>query len=620
MPTENPENTGPNNEFVVHGMSWPDFDDMAAARGSVEVVRRLRRAERSRRLLLLRVLADEFAKAPELFGPLPAPEFAWELLARVEESAPAAFELMLSHPYTGSWAGYTTRLLRRRITGTCPLWIHVGHLHALAASAAIHGALDFEISVPVWNGNTILPTLGFARLPTDSRWSVADVRARQGRVEVSNDAAKVDLPNPRWSDTTDWHGVRQLAVRAQTHTLALRLDDVDPYRGLYEPVEPQRLSDAEAHSWYGLLDETWTLIVRSLPDLASAISGGLDSLVPSPRVPFRMPSASTGEAFGSAILGLPQDAPSMAAMLVHEFQHIRLGGLLHLTLLHDADPRERFYVPWRDDPRPIGGVVQGVYAFFGVTMLWRALAQVEGKERGRRAAFEFAYWRRATWLTLRSLRDDANLTAAGRRFLTGVANQLGQWQNESVPDGVAKAAESAVTDHYLGWRLRYLRPNPEAVAVIADSWLSGCQQPKLTRLDMEKLEKELEPTPVPDGLWSTARVDLIRAVFADMDNNRDHRKGLASWWLSVPDATAADFAYVAERLDDAARGYRADLVSGTDHPSAWVGLGLALSALGTSHAASALLRHPELVRGVYRKIRKSTVEVPLPDDLAAWIG
>jgi hypothetical protein len=90
-------------------------------------------------------------------------------------------------------------------------------------------------------------------------------------------------------------------------------------------------------------------------------------------------------------------------------------------------------------------------------------------------------------------------------------------------------------------------------------------------------------------------------------------------WARVPDATAADFAYATGRFTDAVRGYRAELSAAPDRPTSWVGLGLALSGLGAGPAARALLRCPELVRAVHRRIRTRTTNAPTPDDLAAWI-
>jgi HEXXH motif-containing protein len=103
--------------FALHCLSWADFGHLARGAGGAGVVLRLRRTERSRRLFLLRALVEETTKAPELFGSLPPSEDAWELLARVQKKAPSALDLILAHPYAGTWTGYTTRLLRNRISG-----------------------------------------------------------------------------------------------------------------------------------------------------------------------------------------------------------------------------------------------------------------------------------------------------------------------------------------------------------------------------------------------------------------------------------------------------------------------------------------------------------------------
>lgn len=607
-----PDSDAAHDGFTLHRLSWHDFDLLARGAGGAAVVLRLRRAERSRRMLLLRALVEETTKTPELFGPLPPSDHAWELLARVEEKSPDALDLILAHPYTGTWAGYTTRLIRNRITGACPIWMHVGHLHALAAAAAIHAGLDFQAQIPLWNGGAILPTLGLARLAADSPWSVAQVRREAGQVEVSSDAGSVLLPSSRAADAPGWWGVRRRTMWAGQRVLSVHLDDLDPYRGLYEPVPPQRLDAAEMSTWRSLLGEAWRLIARHLPDTADALSAGLDAIVPSPSVPFRMPSSSTGEAFGSAIISRPPDAANLAATLVHEFHHIRLGGLLHLTRLYGDDQRDRFYTPWRDDPRPIGGALQGVYAFFGVTACWRAIARAGTDAPDRRAAFEFAYWREQTWRVLRVLRDDAVLTSAGRRFMDGIAERLGPWRDEAVPPDLVAMAAAVQADHYAGWRLRHLRPDPVTVAALTDAWLSGGGRPATHRLGTDR-----PPTPVPDGSWSAARADLIRLAVAAPSDARDP---LSTTWSSVPGATAADFAYASGRLLDAARGYRAELAENADRPAAWVGLGLALTRLGAVPAARALLHHPEVVRAVYRKIPARARTASAPEDLAAWIG
>lgn len=592
-----------------HRLSWQEFDAFARFDGDEEMARRLRRAERSRRKLLIHALLTEAAKTPERLGPLPPLEAAWELLARAEARAPRVVNRILTNPYTGSWAGYTTRLLRNGTDGVGPLWMHLGHVHAIAAAAAIGAELDFETEIPVWHGNAVLPSLGMARFPATAPFSLASVRGAAEEYLVSCTGTTVRLPSPFSSDGPGWWGIRRVRSRVGAHRFSLRLDDLDPYRGLYEPIPPERVPAGDVERWRRLIDEACRLIAAHLPHLAEVMPVGLNSLVPKPHVLFRNPSASTGEAFGSAVVGLPTDGAALAATLIHEFQHIVLGGLLHLVELYEPDPGERIYVPWRDDPRPLSGALQGVYAFFGVAAFWRALA---GADPGsRRAAFEFACWRGHSWHTLQALRADATLTAAGRRFLDGIAERLGPWQDEAVPAEANELAEAVARDHLAGWRVRHLRPNPAAVAELARAWLSGRSRPPAA---IEATD--LPPTPVPDGSWSHARTDLIRLAVGGAIS-------LPEQWPAVPGATEADFAYASGRFADAVEGYRAELAGDPDRPPALVGLGLALSARGPDPAARALLHCPELVRAVHRSLRstaRTSSEPPAVERIAAWIG
>ena len=586
-----------------HRLPWADFDAFARLHGDASMIGRLRGAELSRRKLLVHALLESSAKTPGAYGPLPPLEAVWDLLARVENVSPAALDRVFAHPYTGSWAGYSTRLLAHGVDGVCPLWTHLGHVHALAAAAAITADLDFEIAVPLWEGNAVLPSLGTARLPATERFSTAVVRGGRGRYVVRGQTGEVRLPARLDVDAPGWWALRTCCAGDPANRLSVTLDDLDPYRGLHEPLLPERLGSTAAGTWRRLLREAWDLLRDATPELAAMIAAGLDSVVPKPNVPFQNPSASTGEAFGSAVIGLPEDSADLAATLVHEHQHIVLGGILHLARLYENDRTERIYVPWRDDPRPLSGAYQGVTAFFGVTAFWRATARAG---TSRRAMFEFAHWRGQTWRTLLTLRKDPTLTDAGRRFLDGIAEVLGPWQHDPVPEDVLELTELLAADHRAGWLLRHLRPDPAVVSAAADAWLAGETRPPVVLAPAD-----LPPTPVPDGPWSRSRATLLRLALSHDGHER---------WREVPGATEADFALVTGRRANAVRGYRAELRTDPDRPVALVGLGLALNAGGPNPAARALLHCPEMVRAVHRELRRTAREVPTPEKLASWLG
>jgi HEXXH motif-containing protein len=573
---------------------------------SSNVAEQLRQAVRSRRLLLFRSFLDETEWDPLLYGPLPSPDAVWHLLERVQEAAPEALDAILRHPYTGSWLGFIHRLASRETRVDNPLWIHSGYFHSLAAVAAIRAGLDFEMRVPVRDKDVMLPTLGMARLESHAPW--AEVCARDGQVEIRTATERVCLPRRYSDDSPGWWGIRQLVVETGVHRLAIRLDDLDPYRGLNGPVPPRRIDSDEVEAWRELFQQAWELIVRHLPGYANGMPHVLESIVPYPAVLFRNQSGSAGEAFGSAVMERPVDAASLAATLVHESQHLFLYGLTNLISLHADDDRQRFYTLWRDDPRPIGGVLHGIYSFFGVTEFWRAMVDSGSPAQSRRASFEFAYWRAGTWRTLQALQGDPALTEAGQRFIEGIAERLRPWQGEPVPDDIAELATSASLDHHAGWRIRHVRPRAEIIRKLVYRWLSGHDA------DLLKPAHE-EPDPEPDGAWPGARTDLVWLHLAAPE-----RGSYAEIAPLVPEASAADVAYVSGNFAEAVRDYQNELRNDPNRASSWVGLGLALSASENHVPAWSLLHHPELVRAVYREVLARTADVPEPVELAAWLS
>src|SRR4051794_16118947 len=101
----------------LHSISWDAFDRLAVGAGEISSGSVLRSADRSRRLLLLSGLVNLAEADESVTGPLASAETAWDLLVRAEETEPDALERMIAHPYTGSWAGYTTRLIEQGLTG-----------------------------------------------------------------------------------------------------------------------------------------------------------------------------------------------------------------------------------------------------------------------------------------------------------------------------------------------------------------------------------------------------------------------------------------------------------------------------------------------------------------------
>ena len=388
--------------------------------------------------------------------------------------------------------------------------------------------------------------------------------------------------------------------------------------------------------WSDLLSRAWQLIVQSCPHRAPSLARGLVSVVPHPAAErFRTMSASAGDAFGSAIMSEPDSATELAVTLVHEFQHIQLGGLLHLVALHDGEPPDRLYAPWRDDPRPLSGLLQGVYAFVGITDFWRAVRQSAAGPLGRQAHFEFARWRQQVWSTLHQLRELPQLTEVGRELIAGLTTTVRPWLAEPVPAELAAAADAAVADHRALWRLHHLRPDPGTVAGLAAAWSAGREAPR-GPVPAPVLE------PDPTARWLDTRAVLMRWRLREPAGFAELRRDPAAASGRVSGATPADLAYVAGERDRAGRLYRDELTADPERASAWAGLGLVAAATGPGRggdtppdrpgpataasqtgpgaAADALRERPELVRAVHRAIRAAGYGPVDPLTLAGWLG
>ncbi|MGW4669628.1 HEXXH motif domain-containing protein [Streptomyces sp. NPDC004324] len=547
-----------------HVLSPQSFDELLGGGGGPATVDLLRGSERSWRLLVVRALLDAAATAPP--GPLPPPAEGWRLLCRARAAsgqARRAVEELLGYPAVGVWASHTLRRLRGTAADDAPLWVDTGHLHAVAAAAAIRAGLEFRAGIPVRHGWAVLPTLGAMRVPGPADWGVTEVSASAGDVRIAG----------RRPEGPDWHPVTELRAAGCT----LLLDDTDPYGDLRKPgpVEPV----APAAEWQRLFAPAWDILRRTDAEGARALAGGLVSVVPRPRAErFRPHSASSGDAFGAALASAPDDAEQFASTLVHEFQHNKLSAFMHLFTLYDDRDDRLHYAPWRDDPRPLGGLLQGVYAFFGVTAFWRRRVHLLGQ-------FEFALWRAQTAHALRAVGSADGLNERGRRLVAELTRRVEPWLDEPVDVRARGAAAVAVADHRASWRAHHLRPAAETVRAHAAAWSRG-----------EPLPPAPDPATVPGSpsRGFDTRAVLLRWLLADPAGFAALRDAPGA---VVTGALPEDVALVEGRTEEALDGFRARVVRGGD-PDAWVGLGLAARARA-DRAGEGLLARPELAMALH---------------------
>jgi uncharacterized protein len=162
-------------------------------------------------------------------------------------------------------------------------------------------------------------------------------------------------------------------------------------------------------------------------------------------------SATARDAYGAIGLALPADGPTLALLLIHEYQHAKLGALLDLYDFYDAEDRRLFYAPWRDDPRPLGALYQGTYAHLAVTDYWRARRHDAPVAARAAAEANFVRWRTQTAEAVQVLLGSESLTALGARFARGMGETLAPWLEEPVGSQAARAARRMARDHRAEW-------------------------------------------------------------------------------------------------------------------------------------------------------------------------
>ncbi|MER6323761.1 HEXXH motif domain-containing protein [Streptomyces coelicoflavus] len=488
------------------------FAELAAGGGSAEAVAFLERGERARRLLLLRTLLDRLAELPTPLTPVAE---AWDTFKAAAERAPEPVDRLLLAPTTGGWIAHMLRRVHGTATGP-PLWAEAGRLNVLALTAALRAGTETSLTVPLTDGALHLPVLGLLRLPAAPPGpTVARATAKAGELTLSGppapdgsrasvtcrpttspaDGGEPDGPRPSGPGPSGrcpagvppaprpaeappapaagsapgtgaaaaaaWLPLRTLTHTTPTGPVAIPLDDLDPYRDLDDPVAPARLAAGEAAQWQRVFDGAVAILAgagtgqgpgRLDPAAVRAVVPyGRTALTP-PAPPTVAVSASSGDSFGAMVISRPGSALALAETLVHEFQHSKLAALLHLFPLLDDDREERYYAPWRADPRHLTGLLHGAYAFTGVAGFWHD--RLTDPAHAEAAAYHFALRRLQCRLVVRTLLTSARLTAPGRRLVEGLARTLDGWLRVPVDRVALRRARTAAVLHRTQWRLR----------------------------------------------------------------------------------------------------------------------------------------------------------------------
>ncbi|XRQ04236.1 FxsB family cyclophane-forming radical SAM/SPASM peptide maturase [Actinomadura welshii] len=346
-------------------------------------------------------------------GAASAPSDAWEAIKRIGAGNPDSYDRALSHPYVRAWAVERLRHLKAPGRSALAPRHDDGLLATVACLAAARAVEDVTLTVPVRNGAVYFPGIG--------RYEVPGRRETTVRVE----AGSLGVEGAERFDP-----VRHLT--AGTFTVAL--DDLDPFRDCHDHPAAGRLDAGEFARWQSFFEKAWTLLEKEYAEYAPAIAEALTTIVPlAPPASGADVSSTARDAYGSVGIALPESPAKLCLLILHEFQHVKLGAVLDFADLYDKADDRLYHAPWRWDPRPLEGLLQGTYAHVAVADFWRRRARGPEADVAAEAARHFGDWYPKTLTAARTLAGSGALTGLGEQFVATMCRTLESWDVPEAP-------------------------------------------------------------------------------------------------------------------------------------------------------------------------------------------
>ncbi|MFB8086459.1 HEXXH motif-containing putative peptide modification protein [Streptomyces sp. NPDC055992] len=430
------------------------------------------RDQDTRRLVLLRAVLDAAEAAPATVCP---PELLdrlredWALLETAELADRAAVRTVLFHPLAGPWAQRLLGGLTSGAPADPELRADLAHLTALAAAGALRAGVGFDVRLTPRRGLVSLPTLGAVRSDTGQvrlsyRGDELTLSPQDGpRFTVRRHTDRtLSSADPRWLPVVMLRPIAPGSV-------PVPLDDVDPYGMEVGDRQSHGLSGAAhvddherkewAQSWSGLepllrvggehrLAEA-AVLLRCMVPLGHPGGAGPDGEGAAHC------SATRREAFGAVLSSKPATAAFFASTLVHELQHTKLSALTALVPLHREDATERYFAPWRPDPRPFDGLLQGAYSHLALADFWQRFALHAHRVTHRDLAWaEHARCREQVGTVLPVLAGSAELTAEGRTLVNEMISVYHRLDDNPPPSGHLARAQAYVSTTKVIWQQR----------------------------------------------------------------------------------------------------------------------------------------------------------------------
>ena len=586
---------------TIHQLSEEAFTALAQGGGDASVARQLREAQHSKHLMLVRMVAEDADSSSPAGAAFHA---AYDLLTAVQATDPDSVARLFSLPHIGAWGHDCLTRLERTLVPD------FAYLAGAAAAAAVRADVGFSLDLPVRDGRVLLPGLGYFHGVGEDAW--VRVTSDGKRLSVGNHAeascADIVPDDGGGREIPHWTGSPLIRAVADGQAWEVLLEVADPHLDRYSLPVAAELTAQDVTVWRKQLQRAWRLLVEQHGWSAGAMAEAVSVIVPMiPRSDTDLDSATTPAAFGAIATSLPPDPVIMAETLVHEFQHLKLGAVMDVVgLIGSCD--ERVYAPWRPDPRPAGGLLQGIYAHLGVTRFWDVQRHVEAEaDDAFRAHLMYERWRPTIELSASTLLRTGCLTAEGSRFVEILRDCGRRLDSEAAPGEAREIAAEVALDHWLTWQLRHMTAEAGPVAELAAAYERG-------ESFGDRLLPEIRIRENVRAVESTVRSRLLNRRYLEPRRHVELRDS------DGPEVGEADVLLFNGQADAAAKAYRDEIAAAAAPvPDAWIGLALAIRRLEPTPIREAFAALIPLIFDVHACLATRGVKSD-PLTLAGWFA
>jgi hypothetical protein len=203
-----------------------------------------------------------------------------------------------------------------------------------------------------------------------------------------------------------------------------------------EGTQLDPVADSNLPDWCKDVLSALEILGHCHPYLQAEILSLVRSLIPvRSNVPEHSVSCSNRDFFGAVQLSA-HPGIALAEVLVHEYRHNILNAIIDADpILDESNPKQAvFFSPWRNDPRPLIGLIHGIYSFMEVVGFYIAYLDYYGSEALQTKLAEERIVTNTYRLVI-AVEDfvrHAKLTPFGAQLVAGIQERVGQFQGTAM--------------------------------------------------------------------------------------------------------------------------------------------------------------------------------------------